>query len=121
MVIPWLSPIASAPIPPPIGRSPGTRAAPTGQVFNGSSGFVIRDPVTGNSGSSRFMFATEEGTLSGFNSDVNPTNALLAVDNSSLNAVYKGLAISSDGSRLYAANFQAGKIEIFDSNFAFMT
>jgi uncharacterized protein (TIGR03118 family) len=107
-------------IPPPTGSPPGTQATPTGQVFNGSSGFVITDRRTGNSGPSRFLFATEDGTLSGFNSDVNPTNALLAVDNSSLNAVYKGLAISNNGSRLYAANFQAGTIDMFGSNFVFI-
>ena len=107
-------------IPPPLGSPLGTQAAPTGQVFNGSSGFVITDPRTGNSGPSRFIFATEDGTISGFNSDVNPTNALLTVNNSSFNTVYKGLAISSNGSRLYAANFTAGTIDMFGSNFSFI-
>ncbi|MFO1430220.1 MAG: TIGR03118 family protein [Candidatus Competibacteraceae bacterium] len=102
-------------IPLPTGSPTGTRATPTGQVFNGTSGFVIRDPATGNSGPSRFIFATEDGTLSGFNSDVNPTSAILTFSNP--NAVYKGLAISSNGSRLYAANFKVGAIEMFDSDF----
>jgi uncharacterized protein (TIGR03118 family) len=109
-------------IPPPRGSSSDTKATPTGQVFNSSSGFMIMDKDNagnGNSsGPSRFIFATEDGTISGWNPNVNPTKAILTVDNSSSKAVYKGLAISSNDSRLYAANFSAGTIEMFDSNFA---
>ena len=106
-------------IPPPAGSPAGTQSKPTGQVFNGSStNFVISDGV--KTGPSLFIFATEDGTISGWNHTVNAANAILVVDNSSSNAVYKGLAISSDSSRLYAANFQAGTVDMFDSNFAFM-
>ena len=50
----------------------------------------------------------------------NPTNAILKVDNSGSGAVYKGLAIGNNGSGdfLYAANFRAGTIDVFDSTFA---
>jgi uncharacterized protein (TIGR03118 family) len=42
------------------------------------------------------------------------------VDNSASGAVYKGLAIgnSNSGFVLYAANFNSGKIDVFDSHFA---
>src|SRR5712692_2527178 len=53
-------------IPPPAG---GTSAAPTGNVFNDTGGgFVVSE--NGNSGSSLFMFATEDGTISGWNPNV---------------------------------------------------
>jgi hypothetical protein len=46
------------------------------------------------------------------------THAIIAVDNSSKGAVYKGLAIATDASRvtrLYATNFRAGTVEVFES------
>ncbi len=42
-------------IPPPAGSPAGTTAAPTGNVFNGTSGFVVSE--NGLSGPSLFMFA----------------------------------------------------------------
>src|SRR5207249_1447192 len=47
-------------------------------------------------------------------------HAILAVDNSSWEAIYKGLALASNssGNFLYATNFHAGTIDVFDSNFA---
>jgi len=91
---------------------------PTGVVFNGGSGFDISE--NGLSRPSRFLFATEDGTISGWTSAVDPTHALLAVDNSSSGAVYKGLALAVDPtghSFLYAANFSQGTIDVFDQNF----
>ncbi len=102
-------------IPPPAG---GTTAAPTGNVFNGTSGFVVTEGLL--SGPSRFIFATEDGTISGWNPTVDQTHAILAVDNSASEAIYKGLAIGSNGSGtfIYATNFHAGTIDVFNSNFA---
>jgi uncharacterized protein (TIGR03118 family) len=106
-------------IPPPGGSPAGTTAAPTGVVFNGTSGFVVSNGAA--SGPARFIFSTEDGTISGWNPAVNPTNAILAVDNSqaSPSAVYKGLAIGSNasGAFLYATNFRAGTVDVFDSQF----
>lgn len=89
---------------PPGATSP---ASPTGVIFNGTTNF----PVTG--GPARFIFATEDGTISGWNSG---TNAVLKVDNSAAGAIYKGLAMASN--LLYAANFHAGTIDVFDGSFA---
>jgi uncharacterized protein (TIGR03118 family) len=93
-------------------------ATPTGQVFNTSgSGFTISQ--NGKSGSALFLFATEDGTISGWNPNVNPAASVLAVDNSGAGAVYKGLALatSATGTTLYAANFHAGTVDMFNGAF----
>jgi uncharacterized protein (TIGR03118 family) len=72
------------------------------------------------SGSALFIFATEDGTISGWAPSVNGTNAILAVDNARDKAVYKGLAIAkrSGGAQyLYAANFRAGDVEMYNAKF----
>jgi uncharacterized protein (TIGR03118 family) len=99
-------------IPPPSG-GPGP-SAPTGQVSNGTADFLLSPGSP-----ARVIFATEDGTISGWNPSVNPTAALLKVDNS-ISAVYTGLALGNNGSAnfLYAANFSAGTIDVFDTNFA---
>jgi uncharacterized protein (TIGR03118 family) len=105
-------------IPPPAGSPADTTAAPTGVVFNDTSDFMITDGT--HSGPSAFIFATEDGTLSGWNRDVNAGAAILAADNSAMNAVYKGLALGSNasGNLLFATNFRAARIDVFDKNFA---
>src|SRR5216117_3625498 len=92
-------------------------SAPTGVVFNGGTGFVVTSGST--SGAARFIFATEEGTILGWSPSVAPTQAVVAVDNSAGGAVYKGLAIASTaaGDRLYATNFHAGTVHVFDAGF----
>jgi uncharacterized protein (TIGR03118 family) len=88
---------------------------PTGQVFNGGGAFDISKD--GKTGSSLFIFATESGTISGWNPNVDPTNSVIAVPSNG--AVYKGLAIGSndDGTFLFAADFHNGKVDVFDQNF----
>jgi len=105
-------------IPPPAGSPAGTTAAPTGAIFNGTADFVGTEG--GRSGPSRFIFASEDGTVSGWNPAVDPTHAILAADSSGAGAVYKGLALASAGSRnlLYATNFRAGTIDVFDGQFS---
>ena len=103
-------------VPPAKG---GKTGSPTGTVFSSfSSAFMVTEHgVTGPSG---FLFDSEDGTISGWNALVDQTHAILAVDNSRSGAVYKGLAIASVNSQpyLYAANFRAGTIDVFDKNFA---
>jgi uncharacterized protein (TIGR03118 family) len=110
-------------IAPPASPPPGfSVSAPTGQVRNGTTGFVVSQGV--NSGPAAFIFATEDGTISGWNQTVNGTNSILKVDNSSnptptTGAVYKGLTIATNGGStfLYAANFRAGTVEMYNSSF----
>lgn len=96
-------------IPPPANGTPP--AAPTGMVYNGGSNFLVAPNLP-----ARFIFATEDGTISAWNS---ATNIMLVVDNSVSGTVYKGLALGSIGASnyLYAADFHGGKIDVFDSNF----
>jgi len=102
-----------------------TGAAPTGQVFNSdSSSFIVRDK-NGNSGSSVFIFDTENGTIDGWSPTVNPsgTNPSTVTEvarNNGANAVYKGLAIaqrSNGKTYLYATNFRSGRVEAYDGRF----
>ena len=87
---------------------------PTGTVFNGSAtDFVVSQ--NGISGASRFLFATEAGTILGWSPTVNGTVALPGVDRSSQKAVYKGLATMND--RLYATDFHNNRVDVFDSSF----
>ena len=111
-------------IAPPASPPPGfTNSTPTGQVRNPGavpSGFNVTKGA--NTGPSSFIFATEDGTISGWNPAVDATNSIIAVDKSKIptaatGAVYKGLAIAPDGSLLYAANFRAGTVEVYDSTF----
>ncbi len=102
---------------------PATGAAmsnPTGQVFNSVGGFDLSNgkPAT-------FLFDSEDGAISGWNSALGfgpAVPGLIAVDNGnpdpSKNAVYKGLAISNfDGGTLYATNFRADMVEMYNSSF----
>ena len=96
-------------IPKPDGSDGGT---PTGTVFNGNGADFNGD---------RFLFATEDGTIAGWNPAVSLRRARIEVDRSTvgLGAVYKGLAIGSVGSAnfLYATNFRFGTVDVFDRNF----
>ncbi|XXF80603.1 TIGR03118 family protein [Myxococcaceae bacterium GXIMD 01537] len=103
-------------IPAPPGDA--GKGAPTGIVFNGSDGFVVSKGMA--TGPSRFLFATEQGTIAGWSPGVDLTNAILAVNNSGTDAIYKGLALAGTGTGLflYATDFHNGKVDVFDSKFA---
>jgi uncharacterized protein (TIGR03118 family) len=95
--------------------------APTGTVFNGGSDFVVQH--NGDSGPSVFLFATESGTIRGWNPNVTgpapSTQSYIVVNRSHQGAIYKGLAIASTaaGDRLYATDFHNGRVDVFDGNF----
>jgi uncharacterized protein (TIGR03118 family) len=105
-------------VPPPGGSEAGTSASPTGLVFNATTDFVVAKGAT--SGASTFIFATEDGTLSGWNQIVDAGAAILTVDNSATGAIYKGLALATNGSAnfLYATDFHHGRVDVFDPSFA---
>src|SRR5262249_37283814 len=108
-------------IPPPAGSPPGTTAAPTGEVANATSDFVISEG--GRRAPAAILFSSEDGTIAGFNSAVDPSQAILGADRSGSGAVYKGLAMGSAGraNYLYATNFRSGTVDVFDTNFALHT
>jgi len=90
-------------------------AAPTGIVFNGGARFVVTNGSA--SAPARFIFASEDGTISGWAAT---TNARVAIDRSAQGAVYKGLAIgvTAAGDRLYATDFANARVDVFDGSFA---
>jgi len=92
-------------------------SAPTGVATNGTTEFAIA--AAGTSAPSAELFATEDGTIAGWNRHVDPTHAVLVVDNSDAGAVYKGLALAfnASGALLFATNFHAGTVDVFDSAF----
>ncbi len=103
-------------VPPPKGSPAGTLSTPTGVVFNGSPTDFLIAPGK----SAAFIFATEDGTISGW---AGGQNAVLVVDNSdngSANgAVYKGATSGEiNGNKfLYVTNFRSAKVEVYDTNF----
>ena len=68
-------------IPLPNGQT-GT-AKPTGTVFNYSSSFEVAPAAK-----SVFLFVTEDGTISGWNPNVNLNSAVVKVDHSKTGAIY---------------------------------
>ena len=96
----------------------GAHGSPTGTVLNSGPGFAVS--ANGLTGSSTFLFATIDGAISGWTEDVNSSDAVIAVDNSSEHAMYTGLALATSGSGrsyLYAANISLGRVDVFDENF----
>jgi len=95
--------------------------APTGTVFNGGTGFVVKHK--GASGAALFLFDTESGVIRGWNPNVPApapsTKAFRVVDMRSQNAIFKGLAIAptAHGDRLYATDFHNGKVDVFNQRF----
>ena len=96
-------------------------ANPTGTVVNPTSSFKVTK--NGNSQPAKFLFVSEDGSISGWNSQLDPTNAIIAVDNGtndgSKRAVYKGvtLGIANGHNFLYATNFRSGHVETYDEIF----
>jgi uncharacterized protein (TIGR03118 family) len=78
----------------------------TGQVFNDSSVAFHGDP---------FLFASEDGTISGWRPALGTTAEVLATVTG---ASYKGSALGTSGgvSYLYSANFAAGTIDVLDGD-----
>jgi uncharacterized protein (TIGR03118 family) len=118
--------VVAIPAPPSAGS--GAVGAPTGQAFNtfdpSSSDFVISK--NGVSGPAFFLFATEDGTIAGWNPNVDDAHAVIAVDRSTatdgagdVGANYKGLALvtTPSGKFIYATSFRFGKVDVFDSHF----
>lgn len=107
--------IGQAIVPPAVQGSGA--GSPTGIVQNSTTGFVLS-----NNASASFLFATLDGTISGWNGALLTSNntALIAVNNSSNNAVYTGMAMITSNSQSYllVSNFgQGGDVEVYNSSF----
>jgi len=119
-------------IPSATGKGLGT---PTGQVANpDSSIFMIsKKTATGTkTGSALFIFATLDGTISGWNPNVDPNNAVIARNRNAEGVMFTGLAIvtvnsspgggpgpyaSTSQTFLYAADAAHNRVLVFDSTF----
>jgi uncharacterized protein (TIGR03118 family) len=145
--------VVSIPAPPP-GDPLGSKGTPTGDAWNPTVGpsvptsqqefkipgylFTATPSCSFSSAPAAFLFATEDGTIVGWNSNLYPTQALctsggmgnnnngiIAKDNSAGGAVYKGLAVATDPSSgqtfLYATNFHAGHVEIYNGTWGLVT
>jgi uncharacterized protein (TIGR03118 family) len=97
-------------------RSAGVSFDPTGIVFNGSTDFVVS--AGGRTGAARFIFDGEGGMIAGWSSSVDAAQAVTMYTDDG-GAVYKGLAIASNGSGnfIYATDFHNNKIDVFDASF----
>jgi len=93
--------------------------APTGTTFIGS-GFTLSNGV--QSGPTLFAFDTEGGQIEGWNPNVNLTNAVTKVDESSMGSIFKGLTLGTNTAGqtfLYAADFGNGVVKMYDTNYHF--
>ncbi len=97
-------------IPSATGAGPGQ---PTGIVANGSSDFQI------GGWNSFFLFATLDGTISGWAPQTNPNDAIIVVNNSASGSVFTALAITNrpSGNLLYAADLANNVVDVYDGNF----
>jgi uncharacterized protein (TIGR03118 family) len=109
---------------PTAGNGPGSPTglngpgSPTGIVFNGSQEFQVQKWP------SAFLFATLDGTISGWAPQSNFNEAIIGVDTSTNKnpAVYTGLAITSkaSGNRLFAADVANNKVDMYDGTFTWV-
>ena len=98
--------------------------APTGLVFNNSGGgFVVTSGAS--SAPAVFIFSSEAGVISGWNPNVPPPapSTQAQVGATVADAIYKGLAIAGTGAdaRLYATNFHAGTVDVFDNTYTLLS
>jgi len=99
----------------------GVQANPTGQVYNGSGGFLIA--TSNGQETALFMFAGEGGTIAGWATDSGSTAVTVyddGVANGANHAVYKGLALGTvnGATFLYATDLHNNKVDVFDTNFS---
>jgi uncharacterized protein (TIGR03118 family) len=95
-------------VPSASGVGPGS---PTGIVFNGTQDFQVQgSPAV-------FIFATLDGTISGWAPPVNLGSAI--IEAKTTGASYTGLAVSTNasGNFLYAADGANNKVDIFNSTY----
>jgi uncharacterized protein (TIGR03118 family) len=87
---------------------------PTGVVYNGGRGFVVRAGRA--SAPARFLYACEDGNIRAWAPGVPhgwSTEAVVAVDATGSGAIFKGVTIA--GGRLYATDFHNGRVLVYDS------
>lgn len=73
----------------------------------------------GVSGPSRFIFASEDGAISGWAPNVDGTHALFAAGNAAEHSAYKRLALAANGQGnfLFGADFHNARVDVYDAAF----
>lgn len=89
------------------------KASPTGIIENRTGRFLITK--NGITRPSLFLIVTENGTINGYNPQLDVDNTILILNRRVLGSIYTGLTIAHHF--LYVANFMTGKIDVFDHNF----
>jgi uncharacterized protein (TIGR03118 family) len=86
---------------------------PTGVVSNTTAGFTLIPDRP-----ARFIFVTRTGTISGWNPQVNPTNAMIRFSRPGV-ADYTGVTLAKHNGAdlLYVANFGENRVDIFNTDF----
>lgn len=106
-------------IPPAVSGNTGT---PTGTIFNGSTTDFLLAPGK----QALFLFATEDGTIAGWNPGVGvpaggspPSTMAMTVVNTKDGSSFKGLTSATVNGKLYlyVANFSKGRVDVYDSAF----
>ena len=95
----------------------GTSGPITGVIFNPfTSNANAFDVQAGNP--ALFIFCAEDGVISGWNQSVSGSKASILFDNSKSGAVYTGCAVGGTAATpyIYAANFSAGTVDVYDAN-----
>jgi uncharacterized protein (TIGR03118 family) len=83
---------------------PGGTGNPTGQVFNSTTGFS----------SDRFLFVSEDGTISGWRGSIGLGNTAEVLQTGDPANIYKGVTLETIGGHTYllSANFGTGNIDV---------
>jgi uncharacterized protein (TIGR03118 family) len=117
---------------PPSPSNPSLISRPTGQVFNPSRDFVITldHPNGAITAASKFIFASQDGTLSAWTDRRQPNGtpdwpiiSKVVVDRFGTSS-YQGVTVSdrANNNYIYAADFAVDQtIEVFDTNFQEVT
>src|SRR5947207_6778750 len=92
-------------------------ANPTGTVWNDTSVFKVSNGT--NTLPAKMIFVSEDGMISGWNPNLNNTQAFKAVDNGPSSAVYKGatLGVANSQNYLYVTNFHSHQVETYNGSF----
>jgi uncharacterized protein (TIGR03118 family) len=104
------------------GTAGGAAFNPTGIVFNASTQDFMVTPTGGTTPqAASFLYDGEDGMIAGWPTGQSPVAVVTHVTNDG--AVYKGLAIASNGGSLflYATDFHNNKVEVYDTHFALQT
>ena len=109
------SPTATVTIVPLAGGKTGPGRC-TGAVRNNNPAAFLVSPATATAAAvpGTWLLDTEDGLIT----IRSGTQNVIKVDNSGSGAVYKGIALINNPDYVYAANFSAGTIDVYDGNWA---